>query len=178
MVETRKIKARDIVNDIRAGVTDADLMSKYRLSSRGLQSAFDKLVEAGAIRLEEIYGRSPSDDDTVRIDDLRDLPRHYLALAVSIFEPTRPEVKGKLREITEQGIGVIGIEARIGDTKSLVIPSGRFMEADRIWFEATCVWARMKGPGSESIAGFQITKISDKDLENLRQLIRLLALDG
>lgn len=41
-----KIGAREAVNDIKSGMTDAELMAKYRLTANGLESLFRKLVEA------------------------------------------------------------------------------------------------------------------------------------
>jgi hypothetical protein len=54
-----KIKARNIVNDIRSHMTDPELMAKYDLSARGLQSAFIKLLDARAITQAEL-DRRPS----------------------------------------------------------------------------------------------------------------------
>ncbi|MGO9566491.1 MAG: YIP1 family protein [Desulfomonilaceae bacterium] len=42
----QKIGAREAVNDIRSGMTDAELMKKYGLTAKGLESLFRKLVEA------------------------------------------------------------------------------------------------------------------------------------
>ncbi len=44
------IDAREVLNDLRSGMEDVDLMQKYNLSSRGLQSLFRKLTQAGIIR--------------------------------------------------------------------------------------------------------------------------------
>ncbi len=44
------IDARDVLNDLRSGMEDGDLMKKYNLSSLGLQSLFKKLTQAGLIR--------------------------------------------------------------------------------------------------------------------------------
>jgi hypothetical protein len=41
-----KIGAREAVNDIKSGMTDAELMEKYKLTAKGLESLFGKLVEA------------------------------------------------------------------------------------------------------------------------------------
>ncbi len=41
-----KIGARQAVNDIKSGMTDAELMEKYKLTAKGLESLFGKLVEA------------------------------------------------------------------------------------------------------------------------------------
>ena len=44
------IDAREVLNDIRSGMDDVDLMKKYNLSSLGLGSLFRKLTHAGVIR--------------------------------------------------------------------------------------------------------------------------------
>ena len=43
----KKINAKAIMTDLKGGMTDSDLMSKYGLSFQGLQDLFAKLVQAG-----------------------------------------------------------------------------------------------------------------------------------
>ncbi len=69
IVEKKKISAKDALADIRSGMSDANLMSKYLLSNAGLQSLFDKLVTAGYIDLAEILARTPTFLGTVDIPD-------------------------------------------------------------------------------------------------------------
>jgi hypothetical protein len=68
-VEKKKVSAKETVADIRSGMSDADLMSKYALSNAGLQSLFDKLVSAGFIDLSEILERTPSFLGTVDVSE-------------------------------------------------------------------------------------------------------------
>jgi uncharacterized protein (DUF433 family) len=42
-----KVEAKEVLTDIRSGMTDAELMEKYGLSARGLKSLFNKLVLSG-----------------------------------------------------------------------------------------------------------------------------------
>ncbi len=56
----RRIEVDVALNDIRSGMDDASLMQKYRVSARGLQSLFSKLVRAGAIQLAELDQRMPA----------------------------------------------------------------------------------------------------------------------
>jgi hypothetical protein len=65
----RKVSAREAVADIRQGMDDPALMKKYNLSTRGLQSLFDKLVAGGYIDLAEIEGRIPGFLGTVVISE-------------------------------------------------------------------------------------------------------------
>ncbi len=43
------VSAKAVLQDIRAGMSDPDLMEKYRLSVQGLQSLMKKMVVAGII---------------------------------------------------------------------------------------------------------------------------------
>ncbi len=43
----RKISAKGIMADLRAGSSDAELMKKYDISYSALQDIFSKLIEAG-----------------------------------------------------------------------------------------------------------------------------------
>ncbi len=47
--KTVTVNASDVLNSIANGMTDAELMRKYRLSPRGLQSLFRKLYDEGLI---------------------------------------------------------------------------------------------------------------------------------
>lgn len=55
----RQIRIREALADVRSGMTDAELMDKYRLAAKGLQSLFAKLIDGGLITLEELERRMP-----------------------------------------------------------------------------------------------------------------------
>jgi hypothetical protein len=147
-------------------------MEKYNLSAKGLQSAFNKLIEKKAVTVEELYNRFTDEDDTVIIEDMRQLPRHYLTVSVPIYEPSQPGLPGQLRDITDRGLGVIGIESKVGEVKSFVIPCRKFVKLENIWFEAECLWVNTETKDDQIIAGFQITKISGDCMDRLRKLIK------
>jgi len=44
------IDAREVLTDLKSGLDDRDLMKKYKLSSKGLESLFKKLEQAGVIK--------------------------------------------------------------------------------------------------------------------------------
>jgi len=54
MAEKRTISAQDVLADIRVGMTDEQLMTKYTLSDRGIQSLKNKLLAAGLIIQAEL----------------------------------------------------------------------------------------------------------------------------
>lgn len=170
----QRMREEDLINDIRSRMSDADLMKKYALSSEGLRRMFQTLIEANAITVEDLYATSSSVHDTVFVENMRELPRHYLAMAVDIYESERPEIRGMLSNISERGIATTGMSARVGDTKTFVIPAGEFIKADPIMFEARCQWAEKEKDTGEWFAGFEITRISEKCLDDLRRLIESL----
>lgn len=63
----KTITARNVLQDIRLGLNDAQIMEKYKLSARGLYSLFSKLVEAGMITQSDLDKRSPATERTVEL---------------------------------------------------------------------------------------------------------------
>ncbi|MEW6348541.1 MAG: hypothetical protein AB1646_05730 [Thermodesulfobacteriota bacterium] len=55
-----RISAKEVVQDIRAGLTDSTLMEKYNLSPKGLHSLFMKLLDSGAITRQDLVFKAPN----------------------------------------------------------------------------------------------------------------------
>ena len=49
-MEKRTVDAKEILDDIKAGMDSTALMEKYQLSEKGLQSLFKKLKDAGVLK--------------------------------------------------------------------------------------------------------------------------------
>jgi uncharacterized protein (DUF433 family) len=45
--DKRKISARELLTDVRAGLNDSNLMEKYQLDKEGLQYLLRRLVDSG-----------------------------------------------------------------------------------------------------------------------------------
>ena len=179
MTEKRQIKAKDIINDIRKGMTDSELMEKHRLSIKGLQSIFRKLEAIKAIKPSELYGRFPSFDDTVEVDQIRRELREYLELSLPLYEVKDPDKIGSVRDVSMKGFGARGIKASPGDVKTLAISPGKLFSIDAFSFEAVCRWARRDGPNRDYVGGFEITAISEESEKKLRDLVGKISLrDG
>ncbi len=176
MAEKRTIKAKDIVNDLRAGMTNAQLMEKYELSAKGLTSIFTKLVDAKAVKEGELTGRVPLAQDTVNLEQVRCFPRNYLMLTLPVCEADNPVAEGHVRDITERGLQTAGITVKAGEVKKLLIQPDESADVDAFAFEANCMWSRLDLEGEQCVAGFRITDISEESLRELRRLIRALTL--
>lgn len=57
-MEKRSMSARAMIADIRAGLSDHELMQKYSISRDALQKVFSKLLHAGVISAEELDTRA------------------------------------------------------------------------------------------------------------------------
>lgn len=178
MAEKRTIKARDIVNDLRTGMTNVQLMEKYGLSAKGLASIFNKLMDVRAVKYGELAHRMPEADDTVNVDQKRDLPRNYLMFKLPIYQAEDLLEEGYIRDITENGLQVAGITAKKGEVKDLLIQAEEFADVSPFTFEAECRWSVSDSDEDGCVAGFLIRDISEECLEELRKLIRALALGG
>ena len=64
-----RVAAKDVVKDIRSGMSDSDLMRKYRVSAKGLEKLFAKLVRAGALKQSDLDQRD-LDVDSVAVAGL------------------------------------------------------------------------------------------------------------
>jgi rubrerythrin len=54
---TKRIKAKEFLSDMRAGMDDAGLMEKYGLSAKGILRAMTKLISEGLMSASELAAR-------------------------------------------------------------------------------------------------------------------------
>ena len=170
MGEKKRIQAADIIADIRAGLTDKELMTKYNLSSKGLQSALSKLIKLQVIDPDEIESRSQLYDDTVNIESMRRAVRVPAPFPIEIRDKKNLSIHGMVRDISDLGVGISGIEVKFNDKRSFVITCDEIVDVDPIEFDAVCRWAKVGDDGTFS-AGFEITHISDLARTELKKLI-------
>ncbi|MFH0821760.1 MAG: ankyrin repeat domain-containing protein [Pseudomonadota bacterium] len=63
--QKKTLSAKAVVADVRAGLSDAELMEKYGLSPKELERVYRKLVEAGVLTQAEVqYGQSTGTTET------------------------------------------------------------------------------------------------------------------
>ena len=67
-MKKRKINAKQVVRDIQLGLSDVEMMEKYELSSRGLQSLFEKVIAEGLVDPIDIEDRTPLHSRTVTVN--------------------------------------------------------------------------------------------------------------
>lgn len=167
----RRIAASEVVNDIRSGMEDVALMEKYKLTAKGLQYVLRQLVNKRAMRRKELYRQSAAYADKALVENLRALPRQVTAVPVSIYGEDDLEREGRVTDITEKGVQVTGIPAKVDESKRFLIRVERFQEIEPFMFEGLCRWASNAKHVGDPVAGIEITGISDAAMQELRKVI-------
>ncbi|MEW6139157.1 MAG: PilZ domain-containing protein [Thermodesulfobacteriota bacterium] len=167
-----KIRVNEILSDIRAGMSEFDLMSKYGLSSRGLQSAFRKLISAKAIGYHEICQHSPTYEDTCEVIDDRFLQRSYAVFQLPVVDVSNKSNYGWILDLTPQGLKVSGMKAFQGEVMNLLVVPEDLEDFLPFTFKATCRWVSEEEEGPH--LGFQITDISPENKKELERLIEFM----
>ncbi|MGO9567734.1 MAG: PilZ domain-containing protein [Desulfomonilaceae bacterium] len=172
----RQINAKEIVDDLRSGNTDSELMEKYELSSTALQKICRKLVACQAISHLELCERSPLYRERADQISARRCPRADLTIHIPIYD-LETSATGLLRDISEIGLRVAGIESSVGQSRTFQIPIDTFMQADPLLVVARCKWVKTRGKSRRyPVAGFEIMDLSEKDRNSTREFIKLLLL--
>lgn len=174
----RKLPAGTLIKDIRSGMSSAQLMEKYDLTERGLQRVCRELLAARALAPEEFQPEISFQSTMVIRSNIRELPRYHVDFDLPVYEARSPEIHGKVRDITEKGVGLMGIESEAYETKTLVILGDYFGEISPFEFRADCRWSQRRPPTGECFAGFRIVEISNDNLRELKKLIQLVSLRG
>jgi hypothetical protein len=173
MVAEREIRAKEIVTDILSGIGDNELMQKYRLTFRGLQSVFRKLVDSNIIDAEFLQGRLvPQLNGEKKV--IARSPRKEIYVPLPVHDLANPDVQGMVINISERGLGVKGLKAEVDDEKKLSIKPEKFLQLRSFRLKAKCRWVTSSDDTEEIVAGFEITSIGHEELQELRNLIETL----
>jgi len=177
MREKRQINGTHVVNDLRSGTGDEELQAKYQLSAKALQSIFEKLVARNAISHSELCERSSLYKGTTDLTRVRKYRRVDLNIPVEIYD-VNASTTGILRDISEKGLRVAGLESSVGQVRTLQIPIDMFMQTDPLLIIAKCKWVETKGKTKRyPVAGFEIMDLSEMDRKALRDFMGVLVLD-
>ncbi len=225
-----RVSQKEIIQDMRSGMDEDAIRKKYRLSTKGLQDLYDKLLEAGLLRKETgghrrklnllailtdvRNGMSRSDlrkkyaltDEMLREvvqkllaaegkrsavdgpETLIDEPaeflgtgeyvRHEVDFELPVYDSDRPDILGRVRDVSEEAMSVAGIEVSQGDTKNLVVLADELGQFSSFEFKGYCRWAFTDSVDGVCVAGFVIGKISRVDARELQTLIHLITTIG
>jgi hypothetical protein len=168
----RQIPARSVVADIRAGMTNAQLMTKYRISSSALEKIFEKFLDANMITARDLDGRLLSPPQSVVHDSVRQESRCYTIMRLPITDLDNLDADCYVTDLTEKGLQIANLSTNVGERKNLLIQASEFADVQPFSFEAECRWARTATDTDPGVAGFEITRISEEGLHQLRELMQ------
>jgi len=174
--ERRRI-AEKIAVDIRAGMEHSKLTEKYQLSQSALQKLCQTLLREGLLGPCETNGLEQplSEGESVR-HERRKVSRRCPSLQIVVSDRSNEGFRGTVKDITEKGLAVRGIEAEVGELKTLAILGDEMGVIDPFELKAECRWVGNEGAEGQWMAGYQITAIDDQDLRRLQELIDFLDL--
>lgn len=173
MGAAREIKARDVVDDLVSGIDDHRLMNKYKLTFRGLQSLYRKLVEAKVIKPGPLQERILPQLNTETTIIAR-LPRKDVHMPLLVQDAANPGQEGLVTNITQRGLGIKGLDAEVDEVKQLLVEPGEFFQLRPFTVKSKCRWATSSSNPQEILAGFETVSIAHRERQKLRNLIEML----
>jgi len=177
MPTKRSIKANEIVSDIRSEMNNRQLMYKYNVSLDKLHNIFKQLLDAHAIDRSELEPLISIPHLRINGGQRRRLHRSYVFVKLPIYDLENLINKGTVVDISEVGLQISGIPAKVGDTKELLVQADYFADVYPFIFESKCKWSS-KAEDGNLFSGFEITSITEGAMEELRKITNLLALSG
>jgi PilZ domain len=168
----RRISARQVVEDIRCGTAVMELLQKYKLTSNELRRLLDKLLHSRLLDQRELDSWSTLNHEITVIRGIRQDARITIEFPLKVQDCGHPYKQGIVRDLSQKGIGVLGIKVRVGETRTLVVRLNGIADCTSVRFEAKCRWViQTEAEGQECIAGFEITGIEDAALNELRKVL-------
>jgi hypothetical protein len=173
----RTIKAKTMVADIRAGLSESELTAKYGLSITELKRIVESLAQAGRLRGSEVQEWRAASERSAGKSGTRELPRAYLRIPPEISDGQDRTNRGLVTDISIRGFRTRGVVARVGDLKIFRIHASDIADTDDIDVIATCTWYSAKtSDRTLQEAGFRIDRVSDAGAMEIRKLIEHLSL--
>jgi PilZ domain len=172
----RQIPAGPVVEDIREGMTNAQLMKKYRVSSGMLEKIFKKLLDANMVTQRDLDGRLLSPQEGVVHDSIRQEPRCYMVMRLPITDMDNLNADCYVKDLSEKGVRICNLRVDVGERKNFLIQASEYADVQPFSFEAECRWVKNETDKERQVAGFEITRISEDDLSQLREFIQAATL--
>ncbi|MBI5247983.1 MAG: PAS domain S-box protein [Desulfomonile tiedjei] len=177
MTTERKIKAGEIARDLELGLSDAELMQKYKLSLKGLLSLYKRALEARIIESSEVERRFASKENLVALEDARSSLRVNVRISIQVHEREHPEINGMISNMSVNGLRVEALQSVAGDVKVLVVPDNESFGTNQLVLESKCCWSETDTDGSCS-AGYEIIRVLQGNLKQFVARIKYIDSEG
>ncbi len=125
----------------------------------------------------ELFKRAPNvGDDTVDVTSIRLVHRDFVEVPLPICDADDPKNIGTITNVTENGLGIRGIQVETGETKTLVFFSDRLFPVGPFALQAQCRWVKNGKANGQIDSGFEITNISETSSLQLKKIVEWVAL--
>lgn len=171
---------KEILEDLRAGMTNDELREKYRLSRTKLRELFEDFADSGNLEKKEGAYAIPN----WRIPRRHliwthqiagyGMKRRYVVASTLVYDAFEPDVKGQLSEVAGDTILTKGIGCALYQPATLVVQSEYFRSGKPLVFDAKCDWVRPFQSGEPSTAEFTITNMANCVQQEFLEFIELL----
>jgi len=175
MAPRRSVKAKEIVSDIRSGMTNQQLIDKYNVSVNSLHNLLRKLVDIKVVQKSEVQALLSSVPGGIAYEERRKDPRYYLLVPLPIYDVNNLLEEGQVVDVSEGGLRITGLAAKVGEKREFLLQADHYAHVFPFCFEAVCRWASQTEE-EPWFAGFQITSISEGGFVELRKIIRELTI--
>jgi hypothetical protein len=169
-----RVRARDVLGDIVQGLSDAELMEKYRLAPGELRSLARKLLAARDPSEVEVRGNPAECEDLSCVWLKRRTDRFHCPFWIPVYDDTSREV-GSLGDISEHGMSIEGFDAKVGEMWHFTILAQDIPQVEPFGVEAVCRWVTEDESYGHSVSGFEILDVRKEGLQELRKLVLVLS---
>lgn len=170
----------EILEDLRAGMTNDELGEKYRLSRTELRDLFEQLANTGTLqRKDGVYAIPNWRIPRRHLIWTHQIPGHgikrrYVVASTLVYDAFEPDVKGQLAEVAGDSILTKGIGCALHQPATLVVQSEYFRLGKPLVFDAKCDWVGPVQSGEPSTAEFTITNMADCVQQEFLEFVELL----
>jgi Domain of unknown function (DUF4388) len=98
-VEKRRLNTKDFLSDVQAGMDDVGLMKRYKLTPKGLDSAFQKLLTLGLISQLELAARTAGQTETVDLAGINTIVAEHTKARLGQKEKTQYLYSGQVEGV-------------------------------------------------------------------------------
>jgi uncharacterized protein (DUF433 family) len=173
---TRRIEVKKIVKDILSGKTAHELMTNYNLSATLLRDVSRQLIESKALTQDQLGRELLLRLDAAVPSEIRSEARVTVDFDVDVFESERPNIVGKVLEVSKSGLRTIGIPAAARKIKGFRIGGDVLGQFESFQLEAQCQWTKGTLHSKDFVGGFKIVSATEQDSRELAKLIALARL--
>jgi hypothetical protein len=149
-------------------------MHKYRITNKGLRSIYRELLDTNLIDSSFLKGRVGSPLNGTEKTMVVRLPRRDLHMLLLVQEVSNPDLKARVTDINERGLGVKGLKVKVDEVKLLSVKANKNLEVKPFVVKAKCRWVKPAREVKKTQAGFEIISITPSALKELRNLIEIL----